>query len=153
MATFTPKTMKALVVQADKTAKVQEVPVPEIDEWEILVKVVAIAQNPTDWKCRCRALYIVATLKFGCIDIELMTNPGTISGCDWSGHVVKLGSKVSELRATTLAIGDHVAGFTHGGTYKDRGAYAEYVKATYDLCWKVPEGTLSHEQAATMGCG
>lgn len=47
--------MKALVVQADKTSKVQEVPVPEIDEWEILVKVIAVAQNPTDWKCKFRA--------------------------------------------------------------------------------------------------
>ena len=52
MAAFIPQTMKALIVQADKTAKVQEVPVPEIDEWEILVKVVAVAQNPTDWKCK-----------------------------------------------------------------------------------------------------
>ncbi|KAI0721749.1 GroES-like protein [Fomitopsis betulina] len=123
--------MNALIVQPDKTAKVQQVPVPEIDEWEILAKVVAVAQNPTDWKF-----------------IENLTNPGTISGCDWSGHVVKLGSKVSG-----LAIGDHVSGFTHGGTYKDRGAFAKYVKATYNLCWKVPESTLSHEQAAAMNCG
>lgn len=43
--------MRALITQADKTVKVQEVPVPEIDEWEILVKVVAVAQNPTDWQC------------------------------------------------------------------------------------------------------
>lgn len=65
---------------------------------------------------------------------------------------MKLGAKVSELHATSLKIGDHVAGFTQGGTYTDRGAFAEYVKATYDLCWKVPEGTLCHEQAAAMGC-
>ena len=66
---------------------------------------------------------------------------------------MKLGSKVAELENAPYKIGDHVAGFTHGGVYKDRGAYAEYVKATYNLCWKVPEGSLTHEQAATMGCG
>lgn len=44
-----PKTMKALVAH-DKKATVQEIPVPEIDDDEVLVKVVALAQNPTDWK-------------------------------------------------------------------------------------------------------
>ncbi|KAH9844380.1 GroES-like protein [Rhodofomes roseus] len=135
MTSAIPKTMKALITQANKTVKVEEIPVPEIDDWEVLAKVVVVAQNPTDWQY-----------------IDTVTNVGTISGCDWSGYIVKLGKKVTELNATGLKVGDHVAGFTHGGTYKDRGAYAEYVKATYDLCWKVPEGTLSHEQAATMGC-
>ncbi len=46
-----PKTMKALVTQADKTAKVQDIPVPTIDDDEVLVRTVALAQNPTDWKC------------------------------------------------------------------------------------------------------
>ena len=50
MATEIPATMRALVTQADKTAKVVEVPVPEIADDEVLVKVVAVAQNPTDWK-------------------------------------------------------------------------------------------------------
>ncbi|KAH9938113.1 chaperonin 10-like protein [Fomitopsis serialis] len=135
MSSSVPKTMKALVTQANKTVKIEEIPVPEIDDWEILVKVVAAASNPTDWQY-----------------IDGVTKVGTLSGCDWSGHIVKLGSKVTQLHATGLKVGDHVAGFTQGGTYKDRGAYAEYVKATYDLCWKVPEGTISHEQAATMGC-
>ena len=56
MTTSIPETMKALITQADKTVKVQEVPVPEIDEWEILVKVVAVAQNPTDWQCISHAI-------------------------------------------------------------------------------------------------
>ena len=43
--------MKALITQPGKTAGVQEVPVPSITDDEILVKVVAVAQNPTDWKC------------------------------------------------------------------------------------------------------
>ena len=57
-------------------------------------------------------------------------------------------------------VGDRVAGFTHGGTYEDRGAYAEYVKAAAELVWKIPSlsdakvggKTLGWEEAATMGC-
>lgn len=45
-----PQMMRALVVQPDKTAAVQEVPVPSIDDDEVLVRAVALAQNPTDWK-------------------------------------------------------------------------------------------------------
>ena len=45
-----PATMKAVVTQADKTIALLDVPVPEIDEDEILVKTTAVAQNPTDWK-------------------------------------------------------------------------------------------------------
>ena len=78
--------------------------------------------------------------------IKNVTNEGTIVGCDWSGYVVQTGKRVN-----TLAIGDHVAGFVQGGTYKDRGAYAQYVKTAAELAWKVPEN-ISHEEAATLGC-
>ena len=83
-----------------------------------------------------------------CVDIKGVTHPGTICGCDWSGYVVKTGKDVKD-----VAVGDHVAGFVHGGTYEDRGAFAEYVKTSWDLLWKIPEGTLTDEQAATLGCG
>ncbi len=43
--------MKALVTLGRRAAAVEEVAVPDIDEDEIYVKVVAAAQNPTDWKC------------------------------------------------------------------------------------------------------
>ncbi|CAL1705737.1 unnamed protein product [Somion occarium] len=125
-----PDKMQALITQANKTTKVETVPTPDIDDDEVLVKTVAIALNHTDWK-----------------HIEFINNPGTIVGCDFSGTVVKVGKAV-----TTLFEGDHVAGFTHGGTFKDLGAFAEYVKSPADLVWKVPGGTLSHEQAATFGC-
>ena len=73
--------------------------------------------------------------------------PGSISGCDWSGYVVKTGKNVS-----TPAVGAHVAGFVMGATFKDRGAFAEYLKTSADLAWVIPENTISDEQAATLGC-
>ena len=47
-----PKVMKAFVTQGKGSAGVQDVPVPSIDANEILVLNVAVAQNPTDWKCK-----------------------------------------------------------------------------------------------------
>ncbi|KAH9844379.1 GroES-like protein [Rhodofomes roseus] len=130
MSATVPKTMRALITQPEKKAVVKEVPVPSITDDEILVKVAAVAQNPTDWKF-----------------VEFVQNHGTICGCDWAGNVVQVGKNV-----TTYAVGDHAAGFHQGGSYTDRGAFAEYVKVEPDLAWKVPPGALSHEEAATMGC-
>ena len=45
-----PQTHRAVIVQADGTVKTEERPVPAVGENEILVKVFAIAINPTDWK-------------------------------------------------------------------------------------------------------
>ena len=45
-----PQTHRAVIVQADKTIKPEERPIPAVGENEILVKVSAIAINPTDWK-------------------------------------------------------------------------------------------------------
>lgn len=42
--------MKALISQGKGTATVTEIPVPSIADDEILVRNVAVAQNPTDWK-------------------------------------------------------------------------------------------------------
>ncbi|KAL7283725.1 hypothetical protein ACG7TL_003162 [Trametes sanguinea] len=53
---------------------------------------------------------------------------------------------------TSPKVGEHAAGFVMGGTFPDSGAFAEYVKTPAELAWVVPEGTLTYEQAATMGC-
>lgn len=72
---------------------------------------------------------------------------GTISGCDLAGDVVRVGANV-----TSVKVGDRVAAFVQGGTYTDRGAFAEYVKIPAELTWKIPEGT-TYEEAATLNCG
>ncbi|KAH9934267.1 GroES-like protein [Fomitopsis serialis] len=126
-----PTTMKAVVVQEGKKVAVKDHPVPSIGDDDILVKVVAVAQNPADWRF-----------------VDAVQNVGTVIGCDWSGHVVQRGKNV-----TTPDLGAHVSGFVMGGTFVDSGAYAEYVKTPAELAWTVPEGTLSHEQAATVSAG
>ncbi|RPD66571.1 GroES-like protein [Lentinus tigrinus ALCF2SS1-7] len=123
--------MKALVVLQGNRVEVKDHPVPVVGDSDILVKTVAVAQNPTDWKF---------------VDSG-RANVGSISGCDWSGYVVKTGKDVTSPR-----VGQHVAGFVMGSTFADSGAYAEYVRTPAELSWVVPDGTLSHEEAATMGC-
>ena len=53
----------------------------------------------------------------------------------------------------TVAVGDLVAGFVHGGTYPDIGSFAEYVKAPAELTWKIPVAAISPEEGAAMNCG
>jgi len=133
MSTTTlPPTFKALIVTTDRTVKVQELPMLQIAADEILVQVAAVAQNPTDWK---HVAFVESA-------------PGNPVGCDFAGHVVSTGSNV-----TSLAVGDAVAGFVHGAMYKDRGAFAQYLKTPAELAWKIPSGSVSLEEAATMGCG
>lgn len=41
--------MKAIKITKTHTAEIQEVPVPQLREDYVLVKVRAVALNPTDW--------------------------------------------------------------------------------------------------------
>jgi hypothetical protein len=44
-------------------------------------------------------------------------------------------------------------GFSITGYFKDRGAFATYVKTESNLVSVMPKGAVSHEQACTTGCG
>lgn len=144
MADQIPNAMKALV--ADRSivsrlsnyacsqssgdgVKIQTIPVPEILDNEILVRVRSVALNPTDFK-----------------HIDIVAPRGAIIGCDYSGTVARVGVKAPGY----WQVGDRVAGFIHGGLYPDRGSFAEYLKIPGDLAWKVPP-SVSDEEAATFG--
>ncbi|RDX47060.1 GroES-like protein [Lentinus brumalis] len=123
--------MKAVVFVEKNQVSVKEHLVPNIADDDVLVKTVAVSQNPTDFKH---------------IDYRL-GKVGSVLGCDYSGIVVKVGKSVHD----GPKVGDHVAGSAHGAAYIDEGAFAEYVKAPAELVWVVPENTFSHEQAAAYG--
>ncbi len=109
--------------------KVATVPVPEISDEEILVRVRCVALNPTDFK-----------------HVDIVAPRGAIIGCDYAGTVAKVGSRASG----NWAVGDRVAGWTHGGLYPNRGSFAEYLKIPGDLAWKPPL-SVSDEEATTFG--
>lgn len=110
-------------------AEFKDVPVPTILDDEILVKVKAVALNPTDFK-----------------HIDAISPPDSIVGCDYAGEVTKVGRNA----ASVWKVGDRVAGAVHGGLYPDRGAFAEYLKTDSDLCWRIP-AEIEDTAAATYG--
>ncbi|TQV94627.1 ToxD-like zinc binding oxidoreductase [Cordyceps javanica] len=138
-----PTTMKALVAVRDapdasapssvpgRGATIKGVPVPTITDTEILVKVTAVALNPTDFK-----------------HIDRIAPEGAVVGCDYAGVVAQVGA--GSAAAGAWKVGDRVAGWVHGGLYPDRGSFAQYLKIDADLAWKVPEG-VSDLAATTYG--
>lgn len=97
--------------------EVAQIPLLEPNDNQLLIKTVACAVNPTDWK------HIL--FKQG--------PPGSIVGSDCSGIVVKVGANVNA-NATAAAdqgfqVGDIVSTFSHGCFNDQRGNFAEYVIA------------------------
>lgn len=109
--------------------KIATVPVPEINDDEILVRVRCVALNPTDFK-----------------HVDVVAPSGAIIGCDYCGTIAKVGPNAPG----NWTVGDRVAGWTHGGLYPDRGSFAEYLKIPGDLAWK-PPSSVSDEEATTFG--
>ena len=103
-----PKTMKAAVAHeyggSDKL-KIEEVPVPEPKENEILVRVIASGVNPAD--------PLILGGKFA---KEFGTHLPLVLGYDIAGVVVKIGAKVTKLK-----VGDPVYAYLLWG-----GGWAEY---------------------------
>jgi NADPH:quinone reductase-like Zn-dependent oxidoreductase len=126
--------MKAVEYQEKGVCKVVDRPVPALRDDYILVKVRAIALNPTDCK---HVEYAQAA-------------PGCVIGVDYAGVVEEVGSKVTK----KFKKGDRVAGWTNGGnrSNRDDGAFAEYIVAKGDIQIKIPDN-LSFQEAATLGCG
>jgi NADPH:quinone reductase-like Zn-dependent oxidoreductase len=126
----TPTTMRALVTTGEgRPAAVKSVPVPQAGVGELLVKVAAVALNPTDW--------MHAVNQEG----------GRILGVDFAGIVIAAGVETQNFKP-----GDRIAGFVHGGQYEDRGSMAEFLVADAKLVWRIPDGK-SFEEASTMNCG
>src|ERR1700761_2595575 len=109
-----PKLMRALKANGPGKASVHSnIPIPSLRPDYILVKTIAVALNPTDWK-----------------HIGLVEGSPTV-GCDYAGIVEAVGSAVTKL----FKPGDRVAGFAHGGneTQNEDGTFGEYLVAKGDI--------------------
>jgi len=90
-----PPIIKAVVVsEPGKAAKIQDVSLPKIKDGWVLVKVLAVGVNPTDWKH---------------VDYNL-ADMGSRLGCDYVGIVEEIGRSVTRFQK-----GDQIGGFVHGG--------------------------------------
>lgn len=127
--------MKAQIVKAFGPAKkaftLEEIPIPEVDDHHILIKVAASSVNPVDCKIRS-GLYSSVAPAF----------PAILHG-DVAGTVVALGKAVSQFK-----MGDEVYGCA-GGFIGTQGALAEYMLVDPQLMALKPK-TLSLVQSASL---
>ncbi|KNG83239.1 protein TOXD [Aspergillus nomiae NRRL 13137] len=127
-------TQKAIVVTSPKQESlVTDRPIPALRDDYILVKTVAVALNPTDWK-----------------HIAFLAPPGALIGCDYAGIVEEVGKAVKK----PFKKGDRVCGFAHGGNavQHEDGSFAEYIVVKGDVQMHIPDN-LSFQEAATLGVG
>jgi len=126
--------MKAIVIHGKDARVERDRPLPKLRDDYLLVKTVAVALNPTDWK------HIAGGI----------AADGGLSGCDFSGVVEEVGPAVTK----PWKKGDRICGVAHGGNLvqPEDGAFAEYIVAKGDLQLKIPEG-MNFEQASTIALG
>lgn len=126
--------MRAIILEQAgnvENLKLTDIPKPEIQDGEVLIKVNAISINPVDIKTRIgKSLYNELKSK----------NPAIILGWDVSGVIEKTGKAVTEFKK-----GDEVFGMVN---FPGHGkAYAEYVAAPASHLALKPSN-ISHEETA-----
>jgi len=120
-----PTVMKAAVTRNWNDIQIEQVPVPELESGEVLVRVGACGICGTDLK-------ILAGVYAGLWPPSLPF----IQGHEWSGTVVALGKDV-----TGLEVGDRVAAENHKGC----GICANCREGRYNLCEATGSASLAHK--------
>jgi len=96
--------MKALVLTTTNcAASVLDVPTPEPEDTQLLVKVHAVALNPVD------ALYVAK---------PIAKQSQRIVGSDFAGEVVHVPESLRSSGDPRLKVGARVAGYLQGGKFK-----------------------------------
>jgi len=136
------KTMKAAVVEKPNLLTVKQVPVPQIAEEEVLIRVKYTGICGTDWS--------IFTGKYSADKLPM------IPGHEFSGTVAQVGKKARGLKEGDRVTADinmscgicfycrkgqklMCRDFRQLGIHMD-GTYAEYVKAPYEQVHKLPDG-------------
>lgn len=137
-------TDKSKVIPVKQTAIIQDEhghailnhdsPVPQLRDGCVLVKTVAVALNPSDYKMGAA-----------------FPSAGAIVGTDFAGHVIAIHASVSA--SSQFSIGDAVCGISHGSNPGDHesGAFGQYVLAQAELLLRVNEAWLPLPEAAALG--
>lgn len=105
--------------------EVGEIPTPDIGDHQILVKTVAVAANPTDWKH---------------IAVPIGGEKGHVTGTDVAGIAEKVGANV-----TRVKVGDYVGAILRGNSNFKNGAFAEYVAVDENATLVFPKDKISSE--------
>ncbi|KAK4243068.1 alcohol dehydrogenase [Corynascus novoguineensis] len=140
-----PASQTAVITTAEgRHAVARDRPVPPVGPTSVLVRVRAVALNPTDHKTPAR-----------------VKTAGLTSGCDFAGEVVAVGAHANDEPSDAAACGgiprrwapgDRVFGVVYGSNpgAPGWGAFAEYVEADPVMLCHVPED-WDWETAASVG--
>lgn len=91
------KTQSAIIMQGPGKAHVEHgLAIPSPDACELLIKVHAVALNPSDWMA-----------------LDHLGRPGAGAGYDFAGEIVEIGKNLN----SQWTVGDRVAGFVHGSEH------------------------------------
>lgn len=107
------ETNYGLIRKATGVAAFERIPVPTLPDDYLLIRVVTVAVNPTDWTT-----------------LDAPGDDGTLVGCDWAGTVEEIGPKVKK----AFKKGDRVAGFAHGGEsslFQRRLSFGRHMSVIY----------------------
>jgi NADPH:quinone reductase-like Zn-dependent oxidoreductase len=129
-------TMKAItrtVYGPAESLRLEEVPMPEVDDTDVLVKVHASSVNAFDWHFVRGEPYLVR------VNAGYRPPKSHGVGIDAAGTVTAVGAKVTRFQP-----GDSVFGFA-------MGAFAEYVVAAENRLASKPD-ELTFESAASLPC-
>lgn len=118
--------MKAIISNKKgiENLEIQNLPIPLIQQNEVLIKIKAIGVNPVDWKG-------VESGEFG---------NSYILGTDISGIIEKIGSQISKFK-----VGDEIIGSLN---WNKQGAYAEFVASEEQFLVHKPKNLTFQESAA-----
>ncbi|KAE9386157.1 GroES-like protein [Gymnopus androsaceus JB14] len=124
------KSMLAICTRGEDQIELRRIPIPKPGPRTVLIRVMAAAQNPSDWKT-----------------VMNHNVPDCVVGCEFAGVVVELGENVE----TDIHLMDRVASIIHGSTSAN-GAFAEYLVAHSHMLIHIPD-SLSFEQGAQVPLG
>ena len=125
--------MKAVRIHnygGSEVLKIEDIPIPDYADDDLLIKIYATSVNPVDWKVREGYLQ----------GMNLHTLPLTL-GWDVSGVVEKIGSSVKRFK-----VGDEV--YTRPSIDRD-GSYAEYIAVKESIVDHKPK-SITHVEAASI---
>ncbi|CAN5620330.1 NAD(P)-dependent alcohol dehydrogenase [soil metagenome] len=124
----------------DKVLHLREVPVPEVADDEVLVRVRAASVHPDIWHVVTGRPYVLRLMGSGVRRPESL-----IPGTDLAGRVESAGRRVTRFR-----VGDEVFGESHRGfQWRNGGTFAEFVAVPEEILEAKPPG-VTFEEAATL---
>lgn len=134
-----PTTQNAVLIREFGEPEVMtyqsDVPIPELQDNQVLVKIAYSGINPVDYKTRQGKGWGAEAIQKNLFD----NNEPAILGFDMAGKVVSS-------RSERFSEGDQVAALTFNG-----GCYAEYVAVDAKMLAKVP-ASVTLEQAGALPC-